>query len=94
MKKILFVFVAVMTCLVVLLPFASTTPDGLETLTGDHATQQQPCWSGMFADYSAALAYPYLSTLVAGVVGVGLVVGASFALSLTMKKNRRELRKS
>ncbi len=90
MKKVFFVFAAVMVCLAVLLPFASKTPDGLETLTENHATQHQPYWSGMFADYSAALGNPYFSTLVAGVVGVGLVVGASLALSLTVKKNRSE----
>ncbi len=90
MKEILLIFAAIIVCFSVLLPFASTTPDGLETLNEKHATQQQSLWSGMFTDYSIALGDPYLSRLVAGFVGVGIVAGASFALSLTVKKRRIE----
>ncbi|MFB3888005.1 MAG: PDGLE domain-containing protein [Candidatus Bathyarchaeia archaeon] len=87
MKKLLLLVGALMVAFAVLLPFASKTPDGLETLTEDAGNQQGPVWNGLLADYSAALADPYVSTLVAGLLGTALVLVVGFGLgkSLTTK---------
>ncbi len=72
----------------VLLPFASQTPDGIEELT-QTSDQQQPIWQGIMGDYSVALSNPYVSTLVAGLLGVGIVVIASVGLSQAMGRKKK-----
>jgi len=87
-KKLVLIVAALLVAFAVLLPFASKTPDGLETLTEDSGSQQQSAWNGLMANYSAAFADPYISSLVAGLFGVGLVLVAGFALGkVAQKKN-------
>jgi hypothetical protein len=88
-KKIILLFAAIMVVFAVLLPFASTTPDGLETLTENSANPQQPVWNGLIADYSVALGNSYVSTLAAGLLGVGTVLGGSLALAAVMAQKRK-----
>ncbi len=77
-----------MVIFAVLLPFASKNPDGLQTLTESSGKQQQPFWNGLIADYQIAIANPYVSFLVAGVLGVGIVLLTSFALGKTLTNKR------
>jgi hypothetical protein len=88
-KKAILAVAALMVALAVLLPFASKTPDGLETLTENSATQQESAWNGLMANYSAALGDPYVSTLVAGLFGVGIVLIAGFALGSAAQKKAK-----
>ncbi len=90
MKKLILMIAALLIVFAVLLPFASKTPDGLQALTENSASQrQQPFWNGLMAEYSVALADSYFSTLVAGLFGVGLVLAAGFALGATLTKKRK-----
>ena len=89
MKKIIFAVAALMVTFAVLLPFASKTPDGLETLTQNSGNQQQPAWNGLVANYSVALSDPYVSKLVAGLLGVGIVLLASLALGATLSQKKK-----
>jgi hypothetical protein len=88
MKKLILVVAALMVAFAVLLPFASKTPDGLQELTQNSGNSQQPAWGGLMANYSVALSDPYVSTLVAGLLGVGIVLLASFALSATLSQKK------
>jgi hypothetical protein len=88
MKKLILIAALIMIAFAVLLPFASKTRDGLQTLTDNTGNQQQPAWNGLMAEYSVALGDPYLSTLVAGLLGTGLVLAASFALGSTMAQKK------
>ena len=89
MKKLILVVAAIMVAFAVLLPFASKTPDGLQTLTENSGSQQQPMWNGLMANYSVAFADPYVSTLIAGLFGTGIVLLASFALGATMTQKKK-----
>jgi cobalt/nickel transport system permease protein len=89
MKKLILIVAAIMVAFAVLLPFASKTPDGLQTLTENSGSQQQPMWNGIMANYSVAFADPYVSTLVAGLFGTGMVLLASFALGATMTQKKK-----
>jgi cobalt/nickel transport system permease protein len=92
MKKLILVVAAIMVVFAVMLPFASKTPDGLQKLTASSGNQQQPVWKGLMANYSVAFADPYVSVLVAGLLGTGIVLGASFALGSAMTQKKRSER--
>jgi hypothetical protein len=89
LKKLFLIIAAIVVAFAVLLPFASKTPDGLETLTEASGNQHEPIWNGLMADYSVALADPYVSTLVAGLFGTGTVIFASFMLSATVSSRKK-----
>jgi hypothetical protein len=95
MKKLFLIVAALILALAVLLPFASKTPDGLETLTERSGNPQDPVWNGLMADYSVAFADPYVSMLVAGLFGTGIVFAASFTFgaALTQKKKSQAVDK-
>jgi hypothetical protein len=78
-----------MIVLAALLPFASKTPDGLETLTQDSENQQALLWKGLMAGYSTAIADPYVSTLVAGLFGTSIVLAAGFALGVAVSQKKK-----
>ena len=90
MKK-LFLFIAItIFTLAALLPFASTTPDGLEELVQSSADQQQqPFWNGLMADYSISIDSSYFSTLVAGIFGTSIVLAAGYAIGAGMKTKKK-----
>ena len=89
MRKLLLGVATLMIVLAVLLPFASKTPDGLETLTEDSGNQQAPLWKGLMAGYSVAIAEPYVSTLVAGLFGTSIVLAAGFAVGATVSQKKK-----
>ena len=92
MKKLILIVAAIMVAFAVLLPFASKNPDGLQSMVANSAQQgqqQQPMWNGLMANYSVAFANPYVSMLVAGLFGVGVVLVASFALGATMTQRKK-----
>jgi len=82
MKKFLVVTVLLVVFLAILIPFASSNPDGLERVAGSLGVEEgEPFWKGLMSGYSVeAFKDPYVSTLVAGVLGTLLVLVASFAL--------------
>lgn len=89
LRKTFLPLALILVAFAVLLPFVSTTPDGLETVvanSADQTQQQQPLWNGIISDYSVAAANPYVSTLIAGFLGVGIVLAASVTLSTAIKR--------
>jgi len=90
MKKHLAVIAAIMVFLAVFIPLASSSPDGLERVAETFGVEEHaPFWNGIMSDYAiAAIADPYVSTLLAGVFGTFLVLLAGFLLgkAITPKK--------
>jgi cobalt/nickel transport protein len=89
MKKALSALALILIGLAVVLPFASTSPDGLEKVTETFGVQQQTSfWEGVLPDYSVAvLGNGYISTLIAGVFGIMVVLIASLLLGKVMAKD-------
>ncbi|MEM2439786.1 MAG: PDGLE domain-containing protein [Candidatus Bathyarchaeia archaeon] len=72
----------------VLLPFASSYPDGLETVAETLGVgENEPLWEGLMPDYALpAVENLYVSTLLAGLFGTFLVLVLSFALGKAISK--------
>ena len=88
MKKFLAVIVLLMVFLAILIPFASSNPDGLERVAESLGVEESaPLWKGLMSDYSVeAFKDPYVSTLLAGVLGTVLVLVAALALGFVVAK--------
>jgi ABC-type sulfate transport system permease component len=86
-KKISLAVFSILVFLVVFIPLASTNPDGLEKVAislGAHESEN--FWSGILPDYSVSgVGNGYLSTLIAGVIGVLLVLLVGLFLSRGLK---------
>lgn len=91
MKKYLVALLLLAVFLVLFLPLASSNPDGLEKVAQDFgANEQKPIWNGLMTDYSVTIINnSYVSTVLAGIVGVILVFCATLILNKTLvpKKN-------
>lgn len=72
--------------LAVLIPFASTFPDGLETVAEHFEVEEpEPVWTGLMPDYALPLiGNPYVATLASGVIGVFLILAVSWTLGRTV----------
>jgi len=86
-KKYIITVFTIMVFLAVFIPLASTNPDGLEKVAislGAH--EDESFWSGILPDYSVSgVGSGYLSTLIAGVIGVVLVLLVGLFLSRGLK---------
>lgn len=92
-KKIVIVGLGISILIVIVLsPFASSKPDGLERVAEDHgfaekATGFLASWVTFFSDYTVAfIKNEKLSTIVAGICGVIMVFLVSYLLSKILKK--------
>jgi hypothetical protein len=76
MKKIFIALFLIVAFLIILIPFASSNPDGLEKVVETYgAHESQSPWNGIMADYSIfSIENQYVSTLVAGILGVIVVL--------------------
>jgi ABC-type Fe3+ transport system permease subunit len=86
-KRYLIAVCAIVAFLVVFIPLASTNPDGLEKVAislGAH--EGNSFWSGILPDYSVSgVGNNYLSTLIAGIIGVVLVLAVGLFISRALK---------
>ena len=80
--------VIVIVCMAILIPFASSDPDGLERVAEDLGVEETESQSGgLMPDYTVpTVKNDYGSTLIAGVIGVFLVLGAGLVLGKTLTK--------
>ncbi|MEM3580718.1 MAG: hypothetical protein QXH40_06730 [Candidatus Bathyarchaeia archaeon] len=78
--------------LAILIPFASSYPDGLETVAETLKVEEvEPVWKGLMPDYTLpAIDNPYLSTLAAGFFGIIIVSAAAYALGNLISKQEEE----
>ncbi len=76
--------------LAVLIPFASTFPDGLEKAS-EHLEIEgpEPIWTGLMPDYAlSGIENPYMATLLSGFTGVFLVLAVSWIMGRTVTHKR------
>jgi len=92
MEGYLKALILTLICLMFLIPFASEFPDGLEKVVETFQIEEpEPPWKGLMPDYTIPIIEnAYLSTLLAGVLGVFLVLGAALILGITIQKPKGE----
>lgn len=80
--------ILIVICLAFLIPFASSNPDGLERVAEDLGIEETSSSShGLMPEYTVPIVKNnYGSTLVAGIIGIILVIGAAFFLGKTLTK--------
>ena len=93
MKKYLAAIALLVVFLAVFLPFASSSPDGLEKVAQSFGVKElEPLWRGFMSDYSVEVfENPYVSTLLAGVFGTLMVLAASFVFGKVITKGQRQV---
>ena len=93
MKKFLIAITLVLVGLVLLLPFASSNPDGLERVTESLGHGEQlPFWEGFMTDYSISfIGDSYASTLIAGIVGTIIVLAAGLVVGKVICPNKKHI---
>lgn len=86
MNKNLAIISIILVFLAIFIPLASSSPDGLERVIANFGgAENEPFWKGVMSDYTiAAIADPYVSTLLAGVFGTLMVLFAGFLLGKAM----------
>ena len=89
MNKYVKSLILIIVCLAFLIPFASSSPDGLERVAENLGVEEVNSSSnGLMPDYTVPiLQNSYGSTLIAGIIGVFLVLGAAFVLGKSLTKN-------
>jgi len=92
MKGYVKALILILVCLAVLIPFASSDPDGLEKVAETLGVEETESPSaGLMPDYTVPVVEnDYGSTLTAGVVGVFLVLGAALVLGKSMAKTVKQ----
>jgi hypothetical protein len=95
-KKYAIATLLLVVFLAAFIPFASISPDGLETVVSSMGVQAQTIWQGFMSDYSvSALGNGYVSTLLAGFFGIVFVLTATLALGKAItKKSQTSAKKS
>jgi cobalt/nickel transport protein len=95
MKKHLVVIALIVVFLAVFIPLASSNPDGLERVAENFGVEEHaPFWNGLMSDYAiVAIGNPYVSTLLAGVLGTFMVLIAAFLLGKAITPKNRKFSK-
>ena len=88
MKKYLAAISFLVVFLTVLIPFASSNPDGLEKVADSLGVEEpEPLWRGLMPGYNIGPSdNPYASTLSAGILGTIIVLGAVSILGYAITK--------
>jgi hypothetical protein len=82
-RQIVLSIAVIALLLFLFIPLGSLNPDGLDRVAEDLGATEAPLWEGLFPGYSVALIEnPWISTFLAGVVGILLV----FAVMLLVTK--------
>jgi hypothetical protein len=91
MKKYIAAIAGIMFFLAVFIPLASSSPDGLERVVENFGIQEAtPIWNGIMSDYTiAAIANPYISTLLAGILGTLIVLVSTYLLGLVIGTKKK-----
>ena len=92
MKKYLKALILILVCLAILIPFASEFPDGLERVAENLGIEEhEPVWKGLMPDYTLpTIENPYASTLLAGTLGVLLVLSVAFIVGIAVTKSNKQ----
>jgi hypothetical protein len=93
MKKHLAAIAGITIFLAVLIPLASSNPDGLERVVENFGVQETvPIWNGIMSDYTiATIANPYISTLLAGILGTLIVLVSTYLLGIVIETKKKPI---
>ena len=93
MKKHLAAIAGITIFLAVLIPLASSSPDGLERVVENFGVQETaPIWNGIMSDYTiATIANPYISTLLAGILGTLIVLVSTYLLGMVIETKKKPI---
>ncbi len=74
--------VLILFSLAVLIPFASTHPDGLERVAESLGIEgTEPLWRGLMPDYTIqSIENPYTAALISGLIGLLLVFSVAWGI--------------
>ena len=88
MKGYIKALILIIVGLAILIPFASSYPDGLEKVAETlNVEETEPLWKGLMPDYTTpAIEHPYFSTLAAGLCGLIIVSAAAYTLGNLISK--------
>lgn len=77
--------------LAVLIPFASTNPDGLEKVVESLGLREsKSIWSGLMPEYTFLLTeHPYMTKLISGLVGIFLVFVITWSVAKAIARKNR-----
>lgn len=92
MKGYVKALVITLICLVILVPFASELPDGLERVVETFQIEEhEPFWNGLMPDYTLPIiSNEYFSTLLAGIFGFFIVLSTAFIIGTAATKTEDE----
>jgi hypothetical protein len=87
LRKIIVAIGLVVVFLIVFIPLASSNPDGLEKVALTFGAKEHgDIWKGLISDYSLqSIGNSYISTLIAGIFGVTMVLAAGLVISKVMR---------
>jgi hypothetical protein len=87
-KKYILATMMLIVFLAVFIPFASSSPDGLQKVATSLGIEEpEPIWRGSMSDYSVnILGDSYVSTLAADVFGTMLVLAAALILGTVITR--------
>ena len=87
-KNEITLLLALIIALAILIPFASSNPDGLERVAESlNVKEHEPLWRGIMPDYSLeSINNPYISTFLSGIAGICLVLGFSFTIGKLLQR--------
>jgi hypothetical protein len=93
LKKHIGKVVLIVLFLVVFIPFASSNPDGLEKVIENFEPRQHTqFWNGIMPEYTVAtITNQYLSTFLAGLFGIFIVLLASFVIGKAIAPKTRRI---
>jgi hypothetical protein len=92
MKGYIKALILILVCLAIMIPLASSDPDGLEKVADTLGVEETGSQSaGLMPDYTVPLVEnSYGSTLIAGVIGVFSVLGAALVLGKLITKSVKQ----
>ena len=92
MKGYFKALILILVCLVFLIPFASSDPDGLEKVAETLGIKEtDTAHKSPLPDYTVPVVEnEYCSTLIAGFIGVFLVLGTAFILGKSVTKSAKQ----
>jgi len=85
-------FILILICIWILIPFSSSDPDGLEKVAETLGVEKtESPFLGLMPDYSfLKVENTSNSTVIAGVIGVFLVLGAALVLGKSLTKSVKQ----
>jgi len=91
MKGITKAIVLIIIGLAVLIPFASTYPDGLEKVAESLGIEEpEPMWSGLMPDYTFLFTEnSYMTRLISGLIGLFLVFSVAWGVGWALARKNR-----